>query len=573
MLYETKRKERLNMVSWTIPEYIEAHPAEYPGTIITKFCPNAPPESNDKLSEWYKQGYNYLYEEIQQYEEYVTNVETPPVALKMALLTWGTVNLTEEKDPVPTNPVTTANDDEDPIADNNSGLGQGIRTYTMIGGDIVSKDIISITATMSSGYDEGNEQASCVVTLNNNYQKYGKKISSYHWVPRVTPIWSQAAIDFNTDNGVETSTYMIFQGFMSDAKYNNEVATVTFGCISIEAAGSFDDETWSPDDGYETKMKDTIDKISDATDKEIKILNLRQNISQLKKSDYTPSDLSGNESLRSIAQDNQESFYFGHDFEDNVYVVLVDSESYTETMFLDPYVLEPADTSTIFGYATVVTVIAGTTNLDPTLRAIPTSVKDEIFATYEDFDGISKYGRIEADITHDSNLTSVQVDIEAEIEDENFKQYRDRDIKVVVANRIPKIYGLVLFQVPDIITGDLVWIYGGVRKKEVEYSSAGIITHLEVARIDVDHGNELTASEGGVILQTDEYEALDGQLWQAVFQNGRWRYGQSGDLWNTLVQYSEYSATPAEVTSHFAEQIKNIESTNNQNSANWKSMY
>lgn len=561
------------MVLWTIPEYLEAHPAEYPGTVVTLFCPNAPEESNDKLSEWYKQGYNHLYEEIQQYQEYLANEETPPVALKMALLTWGTTNLIGEKDPTSTEPIVTAPDDEDPIADNNSGLGQGIRTYTMIGTDIVSKDIISITATMASGYDEGNEQASCVVTLNNNYQKYGKKISNYEWIPRVTSIWSQAAIDYNTDNGVETSTYMIFQGFMSDAKYNNEVATVTFGCISIEAAGSFDDETWSPDDGYETKMQDTIDKINEITEKDIKILNLKQNVSQLIKQDFTPSDLSGNESLRHIAQDNQESFYFGHDFEDNVYLVMTDPESYTETMFLDPYVIEPADTSTIFGHANLVTAIAGTTKLDPTLRAIPTPVKDEIFSVYEDLESISKYGRIEADIIHDPNLTSVQVDIETEIADENFKQYIDRDIKVVVANRIPKIFGLVLFQVPDLITGELTWIYGGVRKKEVEYSSAGIISHLEVARIDVNHGNELTAEEGDVTLQTDEYTALDGQVWQAVFRNGRWLYGQSGNSLQTFLQYSEYGNTPAEVTSHFAEQIKNIESANNQSSPNWKSMY
>ena len=561
------------MVSWTIPEYIEAHPTEYPGTIITKFCPNAPPESNDKLSEWYKQGYNHLYEEIQQYQEYLDDGETPPVALKMALLTWGMVNLTEEKDPISTEPIVTAPDDEDPIADNNSGLGQGIRTYTMIGGDIVSKDIISITATMSSGYDEGNEQASCVVTLNNNYQKYGKKISSYEWAPKITRIWSQAAIDFNTDNGVETSTYMIFQGFMSDAKYNNEIATVTFGCISIEAAGSFDDETWSPEDGYETKMRDTIDKINDSTDADIKLLNLKQNISQLIKQDYTPSDLSGNESLRSIAQDNKESFYFGHDFADNVYVVLTDSDSYTETMFLDPYVIEPADTSTIFGHANTITVIAGSTNADETLRHIPTSVKDEIFAYKENWDSIYRYGKTESDITHDPNLLSVQADVEADLEEDNFQQYIDRDIKVVVVNRIPKIFSLVLFQVPDIITEELTWIYGGVRKKEVEYSSAGIITHLEVARIDVNHGNELTASEGPVTLQTDKYESLDGQIWQAVFRNGRWLYGQSGNSLQTLFQYSEYSNAPAEVTSHFAEQIKNIESANNQNSPNWKSMY
>jgi len=243
--------------------------------------------------------------------------------------------------------------------------------------------------------------------------------------------------------------------------------------------------------------------------------------SRLIKQDYTPSDLSGNESLRSIAQDNKESFYFGHDFEDNVYVVLTDSDSNTGTVFLDPYVIDPGDTSTIFGHANDITVIAGTTDMNETMRHIPTPVKDEIFAHIENAESIYRYAKTAAYITHDANLQSVQANIEADLEDDNFKAYIDRDIKVVVANKIPKVLSIVIFAVPDVITGELRWIYGGVKKKEVEYSSSGIISHLEVARINTEYGNEITIDSSGIITSTDEYTDSEGNIWQYVFRNGQ----------------------------------------------------
>jgi len=561
------------MVNWTIPEYLDAHPNEYPGTVIRIFKPEAPPESADKLSDWYTKGYNQLYDQIDQYQEAVRNDETPDASLKMSLLTYGTANLPDKKE-VPSPEPVAPEDPEDPITENassgggnNTGLGQGIRTYTTIGGDVVSKDIISITATLQSGYDEGNEQSTCTVTLNNNFQKYGKKIASYEWAPRITRIWSQAAIDFNTDHGVETNTYMIFQGFMSDAKYNNETATVTFGCISIEAAGSFDDSTWSPEDGYELKMQDKIDEINAETPANAKILDLRYGASKLIKQDYTPSDLSGNESLRSIAQDNKESFYFGHDFEDNVYVVLTDSDSNTGTVFLDPYVIDPGDTSTIFGHANDITVIAGTTDMNETMRHIPTPVKDEIFAHIENTESIYRYAKTAAYITHDANLQSVQANIEADLEDENFKAYIDRDIKVVVANKIPKILSIVIFTVPDVITGELRWIYGGVKKKEVEYSSSGIISHLEVARINTEYGNEITIDSSGIITSTDEYTDSEGNIWQYVFRNGQWIAG----VWGPSHQIPSYTenVTP-EIIEHYKEEISIIEANNNTINPNWR---
>ena len=560
------------MVQWTIPEYLDQHPNMSPSEVITTFHPEAPAESNDKLSDWYKGGYNHLYDQIEEYQESVRNEETPDNTLKMSLLTWGTKDINQAKSN-PSSETITPTDPNDPITQNANGSSSnqgGIRAYVTIGGDIVSTDVISITAEMASSYDEGNEQAKCTVTLHNASQKYGKKIAAYEWCPRITMIWAQAAIDYNKQDGsVETSTYMIFQGFMSDAKYNHETAEVSFGCISIEAAGSYDDSNWSPEDGYILKMQEVIKKIEDATDQEFPIMNLKQNSNQLIKQHFAPSDLSGNENLRSIAQDNKESFYFGHDFEDNVYVVLTDNDSYTDTVFLDPYVVEPGDTSNIFGHANDITVVGGSTELDETMRHVPTSVKDDVFAHVENLDSIHKYGRSPAYIKHELNLPKTQVDLAAEIEDENFKAYVDRDIKVVVANRIPKILSIVVFQVPDVASGELTWITAGVKKKQVEYSSSGIISHLECSRINTDYSREIT-NTGSITLETEVYTDANGTVWQYNYRNGNWHLATWGSD-NLVWTYVNPDNAPSDVTDHFTNEISNIELLNDSVDSGWRS--
>lgn len=482
------------MTKWTLSEYVAAHPTTPPYTIIQTWIPNVPEESNDPLSDWYKGQYNLLSRNIETYQDNLSNGIDSDAALIEALDTWGKRDLDETKEPPPDIkvPPDTSNDGtEDPLVDNikrsSTGFGNGIYSTTFIGGQWVDQDIISINTSQISNADEGNEQSTCTVVLNNNNQKYGKLISTYAWCPKVTGIWSKVFVDFNQQDGTyTTSSYMLFQGWMTDAKYNHETATVEFGCIGVIADSAFDDTNWSPDDGYITKMEDIKALIEAGSGKKIKLANLRTKPELLHKQFFAPSDISSSENLRSVAKDNKESFYYATDWEDNTYIVLIDSGTWTDYMYLDPYVINPGDTSTVYGHANKLTIVAGSTSSDPTMKHIPTPLKQEVLSVKWNDESIGRYGPIPAYIVSDPNLPSYEKEFESDIMDDNFKQYIDRDIKVDVANKVPLILSIVAFTVPDVLTGNDVYIYAGVKKKQVEFSSAGLISHLECARLNTD---------------------------------------------------------------------------------------
>ncbi len=564
------------MTLWTIPEYIDAHPTVSPVSIIELFVPTAPDRSDDKLSDWYTEGYQSLEDQISEYQDALADGEMPDAALKMSLLTWGTANIDEEKPELPDETITPT-DPEDPIAQNaGSGSGGGsygnIRAYVIIGSDFVSEDVISMTASMSSGYEEGNEQAKCEVVLHNNGLYYGKKIASYEWAPRVTRIWSMVSITYHDKTGgTSTDEYMFFQGFMADAKYTHENATITFSDATIISNAAYDDIDWSPEDGYEGKMQDVIDKINEQTSAGIELKNLKTFKNPLIKQFYAPSDLSGSENLRSIANDNKEGFYFACDFEDNMYVVLVDKDTVTGFTYLDPYVIEPGDTSNIFGVANEITVVGGTTDaFNQFMRHVPTNVKDEVFAHKVNSESVARYNWIPANIQHDPNLPPSQLDIEADIADDTFQAYVDRDIKVSVANRIPKILGLVMFQVTDVGTGEKRNLVGGVKKKQIEYSASGIISHLEIARIKDEMANAFSNTQKNVKTSTDRWEDSNGVEWQYNFDDGEWQAHYEA-LDGFPLQYTD--DVPQEVIDHFRDIIRNIEQYNDNINPNWRTAY
>jgi hypothetical protein len=478
--------------------------------------------------------------------------------------------LPEVNEPNPVSP--------DPVGDpiypntvNNNVHGNSIRTMTFIGGQWVSDDVISINTSQVSNADEGNEPSKCTVVLNNNYQKYGKLIASYAWTPKITGIWSMAFVDFNLPNGgYTTSQYMLFQGWMSDAKYTEETATVEFGCVSVLGSDSFDDTNWSPDARYFEKMQEIIGNIEKYSNHQILVADLTTKTPDLlSKQWFSPSDMSATENLRQIAKDNKESFYYATDWEDNVYVVFIDEGSYTEYVYLDPYVINPGDTSTVFGHANELTVIAGSTSDDPTMRHIPTSVKNEVIGVKYNEKSISRYGRTPSYINHSPNLPASQVDFEADIADDNFAQYIDRDIKVDVANKVPKIQAIVIFTVPDILTGEQTYIYGGVKKKQVEFSSAGLISHLECARLNLSIVEEEITGDVVVFISKDD---TAGNTWeyQWNYDTQKWdigvRYEGEGGYLGMVHRYTD--PVPPEVSTLI--DITSIETKNDAINPKWR---
>lgn len=565
---------------WTLPEYIKANPTESNYNIIKQFFPSVPDENSEDYTN--DDNYNTLNEKITEYKSLLSQNKLPNAQLLNDLLSLGGISyLPEEKDSEP-NTLITPSDKSDPLYANwtgsssGSGMGNAIRTITEIGAYDVSSDIISINTSQITSVDEGNEQSTCTVVLNNNGQKYGKLIASYEWCPRITRIWSLALVDFNTGTSYTTRSYMIFTGFMSDAKYNEETAEISFGCVGIIGSASYDDDSWSTEDGYVRKMEDILTKIEEgsATGVKLKLVDLRSNTNvQLKNQYFAPSDISGSENLRSISQDSKISFYYATDWGgDETYVVLTDSSSKTLYVDLSDYVVNPGDCSTIFGHANLITTVGGTPIADRYMRHVPTPIRDEVQVVKTNPASIQRYGVIPAYINHASNLDRSQLDIEADLESDNYNQYIDRDIKVTVANIIPTLLTVVTFAVPDMQNGGLTFIYAGVRKKQVEFSASGLLAHIECARL-TDSSEEISALYDDIKLITDGAKIGDN-YWQFQWENGKWQPYVILGYNHSILQFAEKyeGEVPEDVQTYFESILKAIEDSNTIIDPNWRDL-
>ena len=562
------------MSRWTMPEYIESNPSESTYSIIQKFFPSVPSEDSEDYTD--DDDFKSLAEKIDAYKDVLSKDETPNRALKTELITLaGVTYLPDEKPETSTDPVIP--DANDPLA-KYSSVGDSIRTITEIGGYDVSEDVISINTSQSSGVEEGNQQSTCTVVLNNNSQKYGKLIASYEWSPRVTRIWSKAFIPINTGTGTTIQSYMIFVGFMSDGKYNEETAEVTFGCVGIIGSASYDDQSWSTEDGYIMKMESLLENIEEDSGVGLKLTlkDLRSNSNvELTKQYFAPSDISGSENLRSVAQDSKGSFYYATDYGgEETYVVLTDSQSKTLYIELGDYVVTPGDCSTIFGHANFITTVGGTPIINETMRHIPTPVRNEVLSIKANTESIARYGKIPSYVNHESNLDRSQIDVETDLCDETYKQYIDRDIKVTVANIIPKLLSVVTFMVPDLQTGEHKFIYAGVRKKQVEFSVNGVVTHIECARLDDGEAEEMEAISGDITV-TSEGITIGEDYWQFQWENGKWQpywiQNKSGSIFSAPSKYT--GTIPDEVTNKFKPILQSIEDTNDQIDSAWRTKY
>lgn len=558
---------------WTMPEYIAANPTKSNYEIIKTFMPHVPDETSTEYTE--DADYKELNELISAYKESLSNNTAPLVTILNQLLDVGIAYLPDVKTINTTTEITPK--DNDPLAYLSNF--KSIVAVTEIGGYDVTLDVISINTTQTTSVDEGNEQSTCSIVLNNNYQKYGKLISSYEWAPRVTRIWSTAVVPINSGSSTEYYYYTIFTGFLSDAKYNEETAELTFGCVGIIGSASYEENSWSTEDGPYQKMEKILEGIEEGSEIGIKLTlkDLRANTNiQLKKQFFAPSDISGSENLRSVAQDDKLSYYFATDYGgEETFVFITDSSSKTLYIDLGDYVVNPGDVSTIFGHANKITTIGGTpiSNV-PTLRHIPTNVKNEVISIKTNLDSISKYGIIPSYINHDVNLDSSQIDIETDLCDDNYQQYIDRDIKITVASMIPKLLSVVTFQVPDMQTRNHTYIYAGVKKKQVEFSSGGLLTHLECARLDDGEKAEMEANESGIVTEPEGIQIGD-DYWRFKWENGKWQayvnQNYNSNLFTTPIKWT--GEIPENVSLVFDPLLSNIEQNNNIIDPDWKTKY
>lgn len=359
-----------------------------------------------------------------------------------------------------------------------------IRNITFIGGRDVSDDVISINTEHVSSQSEAVEPSTCKVTLNNHDLVYGHAVVSGEFIPGHTRIQSIVEITRNVVDGSSlskvTNPYVLFTGVVNDAAYTNEIATIDCICESGFGAGSTLDRAWSADTFFSEKVADWQEDIESQTSAKLFISD-RTTSQSIKKSQFTPSKLSFNEALRAISTGSSKDFYFATDEDLMPLIVLADDKTYYEIVELDPFVLEPGDATTLIGYANEVTVIPENITDVYVQANVPDAEKEKIYGWDDDAEGIEKYGRIVAPIVYDPAIyTKEDAQERAEALVEWYKTFIDRGINVTVCSMIPRVRSQVIFNVPDVKTGQgTIRVMAGVNKKRVEYSSNGVITELE----------------------------------------------------------------------------------------------
>lgn len=359
-----------------------------------------------------------------------------------------------------------------------------IRNITFIGGRDVSDDVISINSEHVSSQSEAVEPSTCKVTLNNHDLVYGHAVVSGEFIPGHTRIQSIVEITRNVVDGSSLSKvsnpYVLFTGVVNDAAYTNETATIDCICESGFGAGSTLDRAWSADTFFSEKVADWQEDLESQTGENFFVSD-RTTSPSVKKSQFTPSKLSFNEALRAISTGSSKDFYFATDENLLPLIILADDKTYYEIVELDPFVLEPGDATTLIGYANEVTVVPENITDVYVQANVPDAEKEKIYGWDDDAEGIEKYGRIVAPIVYDPSIyTKEDAQERAEALVEWYKTFIDRGINVTVCSMIPRVRSRVVFNVPDVKTGQgTIRVMAGVNKKRVEYSANGVITELE----------------------------------------------------------------------------------------------
>ena len=360
-----------------------------------------------------------------------------------------------------------------------------IRNITFIGGYDVSDDVISINTQHVSSEAEAVEPSTCQVVLNNHDLVYGHAIVNGELIPGHTRIQSIVTITRNVVNDSSISksekSYILFTGVVNDSSYTNEIATIDCICESGFGAGSAKDRSWSSDTFLSQKATDWEADLEEQTDAKIYIIDRISDKDKIKKSQFTPSKLSFNEALRAITSGSSKDYYFMTDEQLQPAIVLADEETYYEIVELEPFVLEPGDATSLVGYANEVTVIPENITDVYVQANVPDTEKEKIYGWDDDDYGIEKYGRIVAPTVYDTAIyTKEDAQERAEALIDWYETFIDRGIKVTVCSMIPRVRSRVIFNVPDVKTGNgTIRVMAGVNKKRVEYSANGVITELE----------------------------------------------------------------------------------------------
>lgn len=152
---------------------------------------------------------------------------------------------------------------------------------------------------------------------------------------------------------------------------------------------------------------------------------------------------------------------------------------------LDPYVMNPDDTSSIMGYRNVVHVIGSESLAGSSIDGVETPGSAPIMATARDEESIAELGELVAP-TDRAIYLKTQEDCQkrADLLLNYYKLYRNALTKPRVANIVPPLHSKVSYSVFIPISSDEVssgTINGTVVGRSIEYSIDGLICDLTVS--------------------------------------------------------------------------------------------
>lgn len=472
------------------------------------------------------------------------------------------------------------------------GLG-GLSNFTMIGGEDVSDDVISITTNQVSEFAEGTQPSKCTITLHDLDLKYAGKIASGEWVPRKVVVTSEAWLVRNyvapgvgLQRGIAQGfiasspiKQVIFVGVMTRINWDHLTCVIECECAaSLLNDAMTEDWTWDPEKPLIDRVTEIVNK---ATEKNpmlhVAVNDLRTRPINIKTVNYATADRSTSHNVKMLADDYEASVMINTDtvytaegttiFEIDIYDTgWFKAGEFDLTKYPDAYVLDPGNGSSIMGYANRVRVTVGNsegaTTTDhnvPNNQALVTSIivpddlSPEEIAQY----GLGpiagdrlNYGVIDGPHIRASNQFTREEAIKRAAQALlDFRKYLNKEIKVKIANIIPPLMSYITWEVPIVNLGYIdeyghtQWrqitnqrVRGQVKKKSVSYSAQGLIISMEIWKVSigsVDLPNDMNGNNQPEAPSSSITVIKNGHFntWK-IFKDGKIR----GIVWDPTTQ-------------------------------------
>ena len=273
------------------------------------------------------------------------------------------------------------------------------------------------------------------------------------WPPQVTPIkvilynWVyNSESERAAAGGHAEAEYLVATGHMTDLKATADEATISGECDLGHLADAIPKDHASP--VMPISAKDCLSEIlSWHTDEPIKLVWDADLPDKMLSAIPYNADSTYQDVCEDIRMLVGALYYFG---EDNV-LYFMSPATNKGLIPLDPYVLDPEQTSSITGFRNIVTIIGnqsladdGQGGMDP--NGITTPGSEPIIGYAEDLDSIDEVGPLIAPVEYAYNIKSqAEADARAKQVLEFYKIYKNAETKVQVAGIVPPLQSIATY--------------------------------------------------------------------------------------------------------------------------------